>query len=148
MAIDIQPARLERASEFGADKVINPLETDSIQAIRQATNGRGATMALECSGSVFGARDALGCVGTWGTVCFVGLGAEVRFDVRTLLASQITMMSSWSMSIAGQMECADYIVQRGLNFDRLLTDEWTLEQAETAYRHFDKQNAGKGVFVR
>ena len=148
LAIDIEPARLKKALEFGADRVINPLERAAVHAIREATSGEGATMALETSGSAVAAQDALNCVKTWGTVCYVGLGAEVRFDVRQMLPSQITIMTSWSMSIAGQMDCADYIVERGLNLDKLFTDEWTLDEAETAYRHFDMQNSGKGVLDR
>jgi threonine dehydrogenase-like Zn-dependent dehydrogenase len=148
LAIDIESARLMKAREFGADRIINPLETDVAHAVRAATGGTGATMALETSGSAPAARDALNCVKTWGTVCYVGLGAEVRFDVRQMLPSQITIMTSWSMSIAGQVDCADYIVERGLNLDKLFTDEWTFDEAETAYRHFDMQNSGKGVLVR
>lgn len=147
LAIDIEPARLMKARELGAVKLINSLEVDAVAVIREATGGKGATMALETSGAAPAARDALHCVSTWGTVCYVGLGSEVRFDVRQMLPSQITIMTSWSMSTAGQMECADYIVERGLDFDKLFTNEWILDEAEAAYRHFDKQHSGKGVFI-
>lgn len=147
LAIDIEPMRLMKAREFGADTIINPTERDVTEAIREASGGRGANKVLETSGSASGADSALGCVDTWGTVCFVGLGAEVRFDVRKMLPSQITIMTSWSMSIAGQMDCANYIAERGLNFDRLFSDEWRLEDAARAYQQFDLQNSGKGVFV-
>jgi threonine dehydrogenase-like Zn-dependent dehydrogenase len=64
-----------------------------------------------------------------------------------MLPSQITIMTSWSMSVAGQMDCANHIINRGLDFERLFSDEWKLDDAERAYRHFDQQNSGKGVFV-
>jgi threonine dehydrogenase-like Zn-dependent dehydrogenase len=147
VAIDIEPARLCKSRDFGADLLINPKEQNVIEAIKSVTSGRGATMALETSGSSIAGRDALACVDTWGTACFVGIGTEVKFDVRQVLYSQITILTSWSMSILGQKECADFIVERGLNIDDLFTDHWKLEDAEEAYRHFDKQDSGKGVFI-
>ena len=53
-------------------------------------------------------------------------------------------MTSYSMSSVGQMECADFVVDRGLDLDRLFTDRWRLDQAEDAYVKFDKQSSGKG----
>lgn len=147
IALDIEPARLARAREFGADVVIDCKSETSVEAIRSVTSGHGATMALETSGSSIAGRDAIACVDTWGTACFIGLGTEVKFDVRQMLPSQITILTSWSMSITGQKECANFIVEHGLNIDRLFTDQWQLEEAEEAYRHFDKQNSGKGAFI-
>ncbi|MBV9405412.1 MAG: zinc-binding dehydrogenase [Acidobacteriaceae bacterium] len=147
IALDIEPRRLEKARDFGADVLINPKEQDSIEAIKAVTSGQGASKALETSGSSIAARDALACLDKWGIACFVGLGAEVKFDVREFLRSQMTVLTSWTMSIVGQKKCADFIVDRSLDIDRLFTDHWKLEQAEEAYRHFDLQNSGKGVFL-
>jgi threonine dehydrogenase-like Zn-dependent dehydrogenase len=147
LALDLEPARLARAREFGADVLIHSGEQNPIEAIKAVTSGRGATMALETSGSSIAGRDAIACVDTWGTVCFVGIGTEVKFDVRQMLPSQITILTSWSMSIVGQRECADFIIERGLDLDRLFTDRWKLKDAQEAYRQFDKQNSGKGVFI-
>ena len=47
----------------------------------------------------------------------------------------------------GQEECARFIADRKLPLRRLLTHRFTLEQAEEAYRLFDTQTTGKGVFV-
>jgi D-arabinose 1-dehydrogenase-like Zn-dependent alcohol dehydrogenase len=147
IALDIEPGRLQKAREFGADALINPKEQDAVEAIKAVTSGQGASMALETSGSSIAGCDALACLDKWGTACFVGIGTEVTFDVKQFLPSQISILISWSTSIVGQKECADFIVERGLDIDRLFTDQWTLEQAEVAYRHFDMQNSGKGVFL-
>lgn len=147
IALDIEPARLHKARDFGAEAVINPNEQDAVNSIKAATSGQGATLALETSGSSLAGRHALACLGTWGTACFVGIGTEVTFEVKQFLRSQITVLTSWSMSIVGQKECADFVIDHGLNIDRLFTDRWKLEQAEEAYRHFDMQNSGKGVFL-
>ena len=80
-------------------------------------------------------------------MCFVGLGAKVAFEVRAYLDRQLNVMTSYSMSSVGQMDCADFVVKRQLDVERLFTDRWRLDQAEQAYALFDKQSSGKGVFV-
>lgn len=147
LALDREPERLARAREFGAHDVIDVREGGVVERIRDATGGQGAPKVLETSGSSIAIADALECVDTWGIVCFVGLGSEVRFDVRRMLPTQITILTSWSMSKAGLRECADFIVQRKLNIDRLFTESWRLEDAAEAYQQFDRQVSGKGVFV-
>ena len=47
----------------------------------------------------------------------------------------------------GQADCARFIVDRKIDVDKLFTHTWKLEQADEAYRLFDKQNTGKGVFL-
>lgn len=147
IAIDIDDQRLELAKSFGADKVLNGSKINSTAAIKELTGGHGAQMAVETSGSTKAAMEALAAVATWGKVCYVGLGSQISFDLKSNLDRQLTLLTSYSMSIVGQMECAEFIVERGLNVDRLFTDRWHLDQAEQAYKHFDQQSSGKGVFV-
>jgi len=147
IALDISPSRLARAREFGAAETINPADCDAVTTIRELTAGKGADRALETSGAAAAGGDALNCLRTWGTACFVGIGADVTLRVRELLKSQVTIMTSVSMSITSQKECADFIVQRGLDVDRLFTHQWRLDDAAQAYQHFDKQADGKAVFL-
>ncbi|MEY4138387.1 MAG: hypothetical protein RLZZ371_569, partial [Pseudomonadota bacterium] len=147
IAVDIDEKRLELAKSFGADATLNAVKVDVPAAIKVLTGGKGAQMAVDTSGSTPAASSALGSVGVWGKVCFVGVGARVSFDVLPFLDKQLTIMTSYTMSTVGQMECADFVVQRKLDLDRLFTDRWRLDQAEEAYLHFDKQSSGKGVFL-
>lgn len=147
IALDIEPARLARSKTFGAAATINPRDGHVKDRIWELTRGRGADKALETSGSSTAARDALDAVKTWGVATFVGLGAEVAFDVRAFLGKQITIQTSWSMSILDQKDCADFIIERRIDVDSLFTDAYRLDQGETAYGNLDKQTGGKGVFV-
>jgi threonine dehydrogenase-like Zn-dependent dehydrogenase len=147
IALDVDRSRLETARGFGADFVVNPLERPAPDAIREFTGGQGASMVLETAGSKAAGQDALRCVRPWGTVCLVGLGAEIQFSLADLLRTQIRILTSWTMSIQAQKACADFVVERGIDLDALFTDRWTLEQADEAYRSFNRQTGGKGVFV-
>jgi len=147
IALDVEPARLVKSEAFGAAATINPRGGHVRDQIWELTHGLGADKSLETSGSSEAAKEALDAVKTWGTATFVGLGAQVVFDVRAFLGKQITIMTSWSMSIQDQKSCADFIIERGTDIHSLFTDSYRLEQAETAYRAFDRQSGGKGVFL-
>jgi L-iditol 2-dehydrogenase len=47
IAVDLDPARLARASNTSADQVVNAAAGDVVEAIRELTGGRGPTRARE-----------------------------------------------------------------------------------------------------
>ena len=56
-------------------------------------------------------------------------------------------MTSWAMSVVGQIECADFVVRHHLQLDNLYSHRRSLDQVVDAYREFDRQSAGKAVIV-
>jgi threonine dehydrogenase-like Zn-dependent dehydrogenase len=81
-------------------------------------------------------------------VALVGEGGQVTFDVsQDLLRRQLTLHASWTFSSIGQEECARFISERRVPLGRLLTHRFRLDDAESAYRLFDTQTTGKGVFT-
>ena len=149
IALDISEERLARAKEFGAEILINPKTVENVvSAIRDATHGLGAHATLEASSSPAARRQAVQSVRTWGKACFVGEGDTVTLDVSPdILRRQVTIIGSWTFSTVGQAECAAFIADRKIGVDALFTDRWRLEQADEAYRLFDRQTGGKGVFL-
>lgn len=147
VALDIDESRLAKAKAFGADFVINSRDGAVPEAIRAVTGGKGATMALETAGTAAAGHDAIKSVRPWGTVCLVGLGAEIRFSLASELRRQLRILTSWTMSIQAQRACAEFVIERGIDLDALFTDRWTLDQADEAYRNFNRQSGGKGVFL-
>jgi threonine dehydrogenase-like Zn-dependent dehydrogenase len=148
IALDVSAERLARAKEFGADALINPQTDEPIGAIKALTRGAGADMALDTSGAAEGRLIAVRGTRAWGTACFVGEGGSVTIDVSPdMLRKQLTIVGSWTFSTAVQAACARFIADRGIAVDRLFTHRWRLEQADEAYRLFDLQTAGKGVFL-
>jgi threonine dehydrogenase-like Zn-dependent dehydrogenase len=148
IAVDISPERLALAREMGADALIDPGETEPVAAIRALTRGLGADCAIDCSGSSPGRVGTVQCVRTWGQACFVGEGGQTTFDIsKDMLRRQLTLHASWTFSATGQGECARFIADRKLPLAKLLTHRYRLDQAEEAYRLFDTQTTGKGVFV-
>ena len=148
IALDIAPERRALARELGADEVVDPAAVDPVAALHALTHGEGVEVALDCSGNSAARVAAVRSATTWGRVGFVGEGGTVTLDVsRDLLRRQLTVIASWTFSAVGQEECARFIADRRVPLGRLLTHRFRLEQADEAYRLFDTQTTGKGVFV-
>jgi threonine dehydrogenase-like Zn-dependent dehydrogenase len=148
IALDVSAERLARAKEFGAAALIDPQACDAIKAIKDLTHGAGADLALDTSGTPEGRRIAVRGTRAWGTVCFVGEGGDVTIDVSPdMLRKQLTIIGSWTFSTSIQAECATFVAERKIDVEQLFTHRWQLAQAGEAYRLFDQQTSGKGVFV-
>ena len=148
IALDVSPQRLARAKEFGAAEIINPSQVDALKVIKDLTQGLGVHASLDASSSPQARRQSVQCVRTWGKACFVGEGGNVELDVSPdLLRRQVTLIGSWTFSTVGQKECTDFVADRGIDVDKLFTHKWNLEQADEAYKLFDQQTEGKGVFL-
>jgi threonine dehydrogenase-like Zn-dependent dehydrogenase len=148
IALDVSAERLARAEEFGADAVIDPKADEPVAAIKALTHGQGADLALDTSGTAEGRITAVRGTRAWGTVCFVGEGGNVTLDVSPdMLRKQLTIIGSWTFSTIIQGECAQFVADRKIDVEHLFTHRWQLTQAEEAYRLFDRQTSGKGVFL-
>jgi threonine dehydrogenase-like Zn-dependent dehydrogenase len=148
IAVDIAAERRQLAREFGAESVIDPRAVDPVTALRELTHGEGVEAALDCTGNPDARLAAVRSACTWGRVCFVGEGNNVTIDVsQDMIRKQLTIMASWTFSSVGQEECARFIADRRIPLRKLLTHRFELEEAESAYRLFDTQTTGKGVFL-
>jgi threonine dehydrogenase-like Zn-dependent dehydrogenase len=147
IALDVSSERLERAKEFGAWETVNPRSNDPVGAIKDLTHG-GADFTLDTSSQPEGRIAAVRSAKVWGTVAFVGERNNVTIDVSPdMLRKQLTIIGSWTFSWQGQADCARFVIERKVDVDRLFTHQWKLDQAEEAYRLFDTQTTGKGVFL-
>src|SRR5215469_996903 len=81
IALDINPQRLARAREFGADELVNPGSNDPVEAIRELTHGKYADLSLDTSANREARLNAIRSTKVWGTMCFVGEGSDVTIDV-------------------------------------------------------------------
>ena len=133
---------------MGAETVLDPAADDPVAALKELTHGQGVDLALDCSGAETARAAAIRATRTWGTVCFVGEGGSVTIDVsRDMIRKQLTVMGSWTFSSVIQAECARFVADREIDVERVFTQRYTLDQAADAYRLFDTQSTGKGVFL-
>ncbi len=148
IAVDVSAERANRAKDFGAAHIIDASAVDPVEAIMALTGGKGVGKALDTSGAAAGRAAAVRGASAWGTVCLVGEGGEVTLNVSAdIIRKQLTLVGSWTLNSAMVPDCLRFIADHGLEVDKLFTDHWTLDQADEAYKAFDRQAAGKGVFL-
>jgi threonine dehydrogenase-like Zn-dependent dehydrogenase len=103
---------------------------------------------MDCTGLPEPRVAAVKSAATWGRMCFVGEGGATTFDISSdLIRKQLTLVASWTFSAMGQWECARFVADRRIPLGRLLTEHFSLGQAALAYKRFDTQTTGKGVFT-
>ena len=148
IAVETSPERLKLAQAFGADALVDSSRDDPVKLISEMTKGKGADLALDCTGVAAARRAAVRCVKTWGTACYVGEGGDVTLEVSPdLLRRQVTLIGSWTFSAMGMLECAEFVAKKKIELEKIFSHRWKLEQAADAYRSFDTQTTGKGVFL-
>ncbi|HZA24674.1 MAG TPA: alcohol dehydrogenase, partial [Dehalococcoidia bacterium] len=70
------------------------------------------------------------------------------FDVSPqIIHKQLNIYGSWTFSLSGLVEVANFVVERRVPLPDLITHRFTLDQAAEAYRLFDSGRTGKVVFT-
>jgi aryl-alcohol dehydrogenase len=72
VAVNRRPSRLALAREFGATHLICPTEVGPLEAIREATSGRGVEFAFETTGDPAVFSTAVRALDSLGTCAYVG----------------------------------------------------------------------------
>ncbi|MDZ7881903.1 MAG: NAD(P)-dependent alcohol dehydrogenase [Mycobacterium sp.] len=88
IAVDIDDAHLQRATELGATAIVNSARVDAAERIKELTGGRGVHFSVECIGLGPVVRAALECLQTPGicaSVGFQGLPNQIAIDQGQLL---------------------------------------------------------------
>jgi threonine dehydrogenase-like Zn-dependent dehydrogenase len=147
IGVDIIDERTELAMQLGADAVVNAQKEDPIEAIRNFTDGKGAALAFEASGSAKGRSDIVSCLRRGGKAVFVGAGSSEKvIDPGQLIGSQLTLMGSFVLPLWMTWEMLDFLNTQSVSFERTVTHRFSIEEAPEAYRIFDEGKTGKVVF--
>ena len=81
VVLDTKPDRLALAKTFGADIVMNPLETDVVSAVKEMTEGYGCDVYIEATGHPSSVVQGLNMIRKLGRfVEFSVFGEEVTAD--------------------------------------------------------------------
>lgn len=148
IGVDIDAKRVATALQFGAAHVINGKLHDPVDEVFKITGGRGATCAIDCAGGELPKTQAIRSTAPWGRIALVAVGGNLNVvGWNDLIKSQRTVIGSYTFSITGMKQCAEFIARHGVAVDRVFTDRWSIDQAAEAYAAFDNQTGGKGVFV-
>ena len=146
IAVDISKERLNLAQKAGAWKLVDASHGDSQSQIRDITNGLGVDSSIEAVGLSHTRIEAVESTRIFGKTCLVGEGGEVTYKpTEHIIHKHLTIFGSWTFSISGLEESANFTAKRNVPLDSLITYRSNIENAPKAYKRFSKGYAGKFV---
>ncbi|MFC7401824.1 Zn-dependent alcohol dehydrogenase [Citricoccus sp. GCM10030269] len=139
VAVDLQPVKLELARAFGATDVVNPAETDPVEAVRDVTGG-GVNSAFEVIGLTGTAVQALNMCRTGGTAYLIGVqkpAAKLDFQIfEDLILPQKGLRGVSMGSTNPRVDIpyyAESYLQGRLMLDELVSQHIRLDEVNDAY---------------
>lgn len=150
IGIDINPAKVALARQFGMTDFINPNDIGAdkiVQAVQDLTGG-GADFTFDCTGNVTVMRQALeSCHRGWGESIIIGVapsGAEIATRPFQLVTGRVWKGSAFG-GARGRTDVpkiVDWYMDGKINIDDLITHTMKLDEINTA---FDLMHAGKSI---
>ena len=146
VGVDPSPERRELALRLGAvDEAYAPDRAADAFAVL----GTGAHVSIDCSGSAAGRATAIGLLRARGRMVLVGEGDGLTVDEvsPTLIHPSITIIGSWVTSLEHMRELVERLPVWGLHPEVIVTDSFSIDEADAAYRLAAEGRAGKVALV-
>jgi threonine dehydrogenase-like Zn-dependent dehydrogenase len=136
--------RFELARSLGAHCIVNLSEQDPVQAIREATGGRGVDIVVETANSPNATRLAFDLAAARGRVILFGLYPEATFSPVTMLRKGLTVHGDVAILPKHFLRAMNWIATGKVDVKKLITRRFRLEEAQEA---FDSLREGETVKV-
>ncbi len=134
IAVDLEPRKLEWASQLGATHTVNPADGDAVAQVRELTGG-GVDYSFECIGLKATAEQAYGMIRVGGSATIVGMiplgvnleisGADLFLGAKRIQGSQmgsnnfkVDMPQLCEMYLSGRLKL-DEMVSRTISLDEI-----------------------------
>ena len=133
---DLYPERHAVAAKFGLNKPLNA-RGDVVAAAKEATEGRGADVALVAVGGNALIQVAMDAIRPGGRVMLFAATqhGEAPFDPAAVCMDEKTLMGSYSASVAIQDEVSKLVLEgprNGFDLTQLISHRFSLENAVSA----------------
>ncbi|MGO2110634.1 MAG: zinc-binding dehydrogenase, partial [Pseudoclavibacter sp.] len=151
IAVDLQPAKLELAAQFGATDLVNAGDGDPVEAVRELTSG-GVDAAFEVIGLKTTAEQAVRMLGVGGTALLIGvqkpetvLDLDIFGDV-ILPQRRIVGVSMGSTNPFVDIPMyADLYRQGRFELDALVSERISLDEVGAAYERLAGGSVARAV---
>ena len=139
ITVDALDLRCRISKECGADEVINVSETDSVQAVLDLTDGKGADVVYECAGGAGGGKSfeqGMRMVKTHGVLHLIGLfqGNAYRLESSAVMNKMIIGGYFRSISKDERFTLASEMLMDGrIKIEPLITHRLPGRESDKAY---------------
>ena len=148
--IDTDDNRLAVAKKFGATRIINNSKEQTIEKVKEYTNGKGADSVIEAAGIAATFELWQSLVAPGGTIANIGVhGTSVVLHLENLWAHNITITTRLVDTVTSPM-LLKTIQSQKLDSKKLITHHFKLADIVTAYDTFQnaaRENALKVILI-
>jgi S-(hydroxymethyl)mycothiol dehydrogenase len=153
IAVDIDPRKLQWASEFGATHTVNSKDTDAVEAIRELTEGNGANVVVDAVGrpetftQAFYARDLAG------TAVLVGVPTpdmSIELPLIDVFGRGGATKSSWYGDCLPSRDfpmLIDLHLQGRLPLEKFVSETIGLDDVEEAFHRMERGEVLRSVVL-
>lgn len=138
--------RRELAKKMGADVIVNPLENNILEVVKDITDGIGVDFAAEMSGNSTAIKEALKSVTAGGTMAFLGLpDEEVSLDLTSdFIFKRITMIGITGREMFQTWHIAARLIkEKRIDLKPVITHTFSLEDYAKGMDLMASGNCGK-----
>jgi L-iditol 2-dehydrogenase len=142
ISADVDPSKLKRALENGADAALDPQAKDFSDQVKERTSGRGADLSFEAVGVTAALQTALGSVRKGGKLTLVGnVAPKVDLALQAVVTREIAMLGSCG-SQGEYPACLDLIAGGRVQLDSLLSAKAPLSEGAAWFDRLYKREPG------
>lgn len=154
IAVDLDPRKLEWATQFGATHTVDPRETEPVARIKELTGGFGVNYSFEAVGRADTLEQALFCRDLAGTCVMIGVGGPASVLEKLSLGKFFDLGGSLRVSWYG--DClpsrdfpilADWYRQGNLDLDRVVTKNIALDEVEESFQAMHRGETLRSVIM-
>jgi S-(hydroxymethyl)mycothiol dehydrogenase len=153
IAVDIDPAKLAWAEEFGATHTVNSRETDAVEAIRALTDGNGADVCIEAVGRPEVLKQAFYARDLAGTVVQVGVpdpSMTIELPMIEFFGRGGALKPSWYGDCLPSRDfpmLIDLYLSGRLDLDRFVSETIPLDAVEDAFHKMERGEVLRSVVL-
>lgn len=130
--------RMNKAKEIGATHIINASKSDVLDEIYKITEGKGADVVIDASGSEIAIQQAVECAGIGARVSLIGIGGDILFPLSEVFFKNLNItMGLGDLTLASDI--LNLISSKKIDIKPLITHRVRLDEIEKAYNIFDKR---------
>lgn len=147
-------ARLALCAQIGATMTLNRRELSATQrreAVLDLTHGRGADLAVETSGTLEAAREALHLVRSGGVVSWVGFGEPAGemalLPFESVVRKNVRLQGVWVSDVRHTLQAVSLVQQYPQTMAALVTHRYPLAEATRALDEVASRDTMKAVLL-